>query len=55
MSYQNNHLRYKFQNPKPIPGMRLTRLNWLSLIYDEKYKEKISIYLDSLEDDEALF
>ena len=45
----------KFQNPKPIPGMRLTRLNWLSLIYDENYKEKISIYLDSLEDDEALF
>ena len=45
----------KYQNPKPLAGMRLTSLNWLSLIYDDKYEEKIFKFLDSLDDDEPLF
>ena len=45
----------KFQNPKPIAGMRLTRLNWLSLLYDKNYKDNILNYLEGLEDHEALF
>ena len=45
----------KFQNPKPIAGMRLTRLNWLSLLYDKNYEDKNLNYLEGLEDHEALF
>ncbi len=43
------------QNNNPIPVMRLTRLNWLSLLYDESYKDKIINYADSLDRDELLF
>ncbi len=43
------------QNNNPIPVMRLTRLNWLSLLYDESYKDKIINYADSLNRDELLF
>ena len=43
------------QNSKPIPAMRLTKLNWLSLYHDESFKEKILNYSDSLLKDESLF
>ncbi len=43
------------QNSSPIPCMRLTRLNWLSLYYDESYKDKILNYTDSLSQYDLLF
>jgi len=45
----------KFQNSKPIPCMRLTRLNWLSLLSDPEYAEKVIKYADSLETEASLF
>tara|TARA_Y100000589_G_scaffold117992_1_gene112074 strand:+ start:241 stop:1425 length:1185 start_codon:yes stop_codon:yes gene_type:complete len=45
----------KFQNDNPIPCMRLTRLNWLSLLSDLDYEDKIIKYADSLEKNTSLF
>ena len=42
------------QNSKPIPAMRLTKLNWLSLYHDESFKEKILNYSESLLKNESL-
>ena len=42
------------QNPKPIPFVRLTRLNWLSLYYDHSFKDKILDFSDSLNKDDIL-
>ena len=49
-SYYHN----KFQNPYPIPCMRLTRLNWLSLSLDNDYINKIINYANTLNIDESL-
>ena len=50
-SYYHN----KFQNNKPIPCMRLTRLNWLSMMSDPDYTDKIINYADSLDNEASLF
>ena len=45
----------KYQNKKAIPCMRLTRLNWLSLICDPEYENKILNYSEKLKSNESLF
>lgn len=45
----------KFQNNNPIPCMRLTRLNWLSLLSDPEYIDKVIEYANSLETNTPLF
>ena len=42
------------QNTNPIPAMRLTRLNWLNLVHDDSFKQKIINYSESLKKNDLL-
>ena len=43
------------QNDEPIPCIRLTRLNWLNLLQDKTFKDKVLKYLDSIDKDKLLY
>ena len=42
------------QNKNPIPAMRLTRMNWLNLVHDDTFKQKIINYSESLKKNDLL-
>ena len=42
------------QNKNPIPAMRLTRMNWLNLVYDDNFKQQIINYSESLKKNDLL-
>ena len=42
------------QNENPIPAMRLTRMNWLNLVHDPSFKQKILNYSESLKKNDFL-
>ena len=42
------------QNESPIPAMRLTRLNWLNLVNDNSFKQKILNYSELLKKNDYL-